>query len=143
MGRHAEGSLCAVQSHPAPALPCPPQVPASLEDDQVVSWKGVRLTQAHCSCSRPARAPADRRLLLATSAAATQAAPAAPLVHRLVPADAAASTTTVTSTNPSRLPAQVLLSDILPTAWHSCELGEVGPGDRVAIWGTGPGELYC
>ncbi|KAI7835746.1 hypothetical protein COHA_010363 [Chlorella ohadii] len=32
----------------------------------------------------------------------------------------------------------VLLSDILPTAWHSCELGEVGPGDRVAIWGAGP-----
>lgn len=34
----------------------------------------------------------------------------------------------------------MLLSDILPTAWHSCELGEVGPGDRVAIWGAGPGK---
>ncbi|PRW58268.1 glutathione-dependent formaldehyde dehydrogenase [Chlorella sorokiniana] len=33
---------------------------------------------------------------------------------------------------------KVLLSDILPTAWHSNELGEVGPGDRVAIWGAGP-----
>ncbi|EFN59413.1 hypothetical protein CHLNCDRAFT_8842, partial [Chlorella variabilis] len=32
----------------------------------------------------------------------------------------------------------VLLSDILPTAWHSCELGEVAEGDRVAIWGAGP-----
>lgn len=32
----------------------------------------------------------------------------------------------------------VLLSDILPTAWHACELGEVGHGDRVAIWGAGP-----
>ena len=37
-------------------------------------------------------------------------------------------------------PPQVLLSDILPTAWHANELGEVGPGDRVAIWGAGPGE---
>jgi threonine dehydrogenase-like Zn-dependent dehydrogenase len=33
----------------------------------------------------------------------------------------------------------ILLSDILPTAWHANELGEVGPGDRVAIWGAGPG----
>jgi hypothetical protein len=36
---------------------------------------------------------------------------------------------------------QVLfLTDILPTAWHANELGEVGPGDVVAIWGAGPGE---
>jgi threonine dehydrogenase-like Zn-dependent dehydrogenase len=34
----------------------------------------------------------------------------------------------------------VLLSDILPTAWHANELGGVGKGDRVAIWGAGPGE---
>ncbi|PSC68261.1 Sorbitol dehydrogenase [Micractinium conductrix] len=32
----------------------------------------------------------------------------------------------------------ILLSDILPTAWHGCEMGEVGRGDRVAIWGSGP-----
>ncbi|KAG6542235.1 hypothetical protein Mapa_016363 [Marchantia paleacea] len=32
----------------------------------------------------------------------------------------------------------VLLSDILPTAWHANELGEVGEGDVVAIWGAGP-----
>ena len=32
----------------------------------------------------------------------------------------------------------VLLSDILPTAWHACELGEVHAGDVVAIWGAGP-----
>lgn len=37
---------------------------------------------------------------------------------------------------------QVLfLTDILPTAWHANELGEVGPGDVVAIWGAGPGEV--
>ena len=34
----------------------------------------------------------------------------------------------------------VLLTDILPTAWHAPEMGEVGPGDVVAIWGAGPGE---
>lgn len=34
----------------------------------------------------------------------------------------------------------ILLSDILPTAWHACELGQVGEGDTVAIWGAGPGE---
>lgn len=34
----------------------------------------------------------------------------------------------------------VLLTDILPTAWHATEMGEVGPGDVVAIWGAGPGE---
>lgn len=34
---------------------------------------------------------------------------------------------------------QVLfLSDILPTAWHANEMGEVGKGDTVAIWGCGP-----
>lgn len=32
----------------------------------------------------------------------------------------------------------ILLSDILPTAWHANELGEVGSGDNVAIWGSGP-----
>ncbi|GBF89541.1 zinc-type alcohol dehydrogenase [Raphidocelis subcapitata] len=32
----------------------------------------------------------------------------------------------------------VLLTDILPTAWHANELGEVGAGDVVAIWGAGP-----
>lgn len=32
----------------------------------------------------------------------------------------------------------ILLSDILPTAWHANELGEVGKGDNVAIWGAGP-----
>eukprot|EP00884_Botryococcus_braunii_P009260 jgi/Botrbrau1/18335/Bobra.0179s0062.1 len=32
----------------------------------------------------------------------------------------------------------VLLSDILPTAWHANELAEVGEGDNVAIWGAGP-----
>ena len=33
----------------------------------------------------------------------------------------------------------LLLSDILPTAWHSTEMAEVQKGDRVAIWGAGPG----
>lgn len=32
----------------------------------------------------------------------------------------------------------VLLSDILPTAWHANEMGEVKEGDNVAIWGSGP-----
>lgn len=32
----------------------------------------------------------------------------------------------------------VLLSDILPTAWHANELGQVEKGDIVAIWGAGP-----
>ncbi len=35
----------------------------------------------------------------------------------------------------------VLLSDVLPTAWHATELGGVSKGDRVAIWGAGPGTL--
>lgn len=34
----------------------------------------------------------------------------------------------------------ILLSDILPTAWHGTEMGQVGKGDVVAIWGAGPGE---
>ncbi|EFJ47484.1 hypothetical protein VOLCADRAFT_101983 [Volvox carteri f. nagariensis] len=34
---------------------------------------------------------------------------------------------------------QVLfLSDIMSTAWFASELGEVGPGKTVAIWGAGP-----
>ena len=34
---------------------------------------------------------------------------------------------------------QVLfLSDIACTGWHANELGEVGPGDTVAVWGCGP-----
>ncbi len=37
----------------------------------------------------------------------------------------------------------VLLSDVLPTAWHATELGGVSKGDRVAIWGAGPGEASC
>ncbi|KAF8068252.1 fdh [Scenedesmus sp. PABB004] len=32
----------------------------------------------------------------------------------------------------------VLLTDILPTAWHACEMGDVKKGDVVAIWGAGP-----
>lgn len=32
----------------------------------------------------------------------------------------------------------ILLTDILPTAWHANELGGVGKGDNVAIWGCGP-----
>eukprot|EP00879_Flechtneria_rotunda_P031804 GHRR01034784.1.p2 GENE.GHRR01034784.1~~GHRR01034784.1.p2 ORF type:complete len:114 (-),score=21.94 GHRR01034784.1:87-428(-) len=36
----------------------------------------------------------------------------------------------------------LFLTDILPTAWHATEMGEVGPGDVVAIWGAGPGWWY-
>jgi threonine dehydrogenase-like Zn-dependent dehydrogenase len=32
----------------------------------------------------------------------------------------------------------LFLSDILPTAWHGCELAKVEAGDVVAIWGAGP-----
>ena len=32
----------------------------------------------------------------------------------------------------------LLLSDVLSTAWHACEMGEVDKGDTVAIWGAGP-----
>lgn len=31
-----------------------------------------------------------------------------------------------------------MLSDIFPTAYHACELADVGPGDTVAIFGGGP-----
>jgi hypothetical protein len=34
----------------------------------------------------------------------------------------------------------VFLSDILPTAWNANEMGDVGEGDCVAIWGAGPGK---
>jgi len=34
----------------------------------------------------------------------------------------------------------VLLSDIMPTGWHGAMLANVQKGDRVAIWGCGPGE---
>ena len=37
----------------------------------------------------------------------------------------------------------ILLSDILPTAWHATEMGQVGKGDKVAIWGAGPGANVC
>ena len=38
---------------------------------------------------------------------------------------------------------QVLfLSDIYPTAWHANELGQVGEGDKVAIWGCWPRFVY-
>ena len=33
----------------------------------------------------------------------------------------------------------LFLSDILTTAWHANELGQVSKGDKVAIWGAGPG----
>lgn len=40
---------------------------------------------------------------------------------------------------PSLSDEQVLfLSDIVCTGWHANELGEVGPGDTVAVWGCGP-----
>jgi threonine dehydrogenase-like Zn-dependent dehydrogenase len=32
----------------------------------------------------------------------------------------------------------ILLSDVLCTAWHACEMGNVSKGDTVAIWGAGP-----
>ena len=31
----------------------------------------------------------------------------------------------------------LLLSDVLSTAWHATEMGQVGRGDTVAIWGAG------
>jgi len=37
----------------------------------------------------------------------------------------------------------IFLSDILPTAWHANELGRVGEGDNVAIWGAGPVGLFA
>ncbi|KAH9541979.1 hypothetical protein CY35_14G090800 [Sphagnum magellanicum] len=36
----------------------------------------------------------------------------------------------------------IFLSDILPTAWHANELGHVGQGDNVAIWGAGPVGIF-
>jgi threonine dehydrogenase-like Zn-dependent dehydrogenase len=41
---------------------------------------------------------------------------------------------------PSHLPDEkvLFLSDIVCTAWHACELGEVSAGQTVAIWGMGP-----
>ncbi|TMW56298.1 hypothetical protein Poli38472_008946 [Pythium oligandrum] len=35
------------------------------------------------------------------------------------------------------------VSDVLSTAFHATELGEVGEGDTVAIWGLGPIGLYA
>lgn len=32
----------------------------------------------------------------------------------------------------------ILISDVLSTAWHANELGNVSKGDNVAIWGAGP-----
>jgi len=32
----------------------------------------------------------------------------------------------------------LLLSDVIPTGWHACELGKVAPDDTVAVWGSGP-----
>jgi len=32
----------------------------------------------------------------------------------------------------------LLLADVACTGWHACELGEVGNGDVVGIWGCGP-----
>lgn len=108
-------------------LPChhPPQVPSSLEDDQVVSRaSNTGLAPMHCSpwaATRWRQCVACQAQLHGTRALQSSRGPCAwpwplPTLH------------------------QVLLSDILPTAWHSCELGEVGPGDRVAIWGAGPGK---
>ena len=37
----------------------------------------------------------------------------------------------------------LFMSDILCTAWHGTELGRVGKGDTVAIWGQGPGRFAC
>jgi threonine dehydrogenase-like Zn-dependent dehydrogenase len=37
----------------------------------------------------------------------------------------------------------VLLTDVIPTAYHGTVLGEVGPGRTVAIWGLGPIGLMC
>lgn len=31
----------------------------------------------------------------------------------------------------------LLLSDVLSTAWHATEMGDVQEGDSVAIWGAG------
>jgi len=41
---------------------------------------------------------------------------------------------------PEQLPNDVALylSDLIPTSYHGCELGDVKEGDVVAIWGMGP-----
>jgi len=41
---------------------------------------------------------------------------------------------------PDQLPDDVALylSDVIPTSYHGCELGDVKEGDTVAIWGLGP-----
>jgi threonine dehydrogenase-like Zn-dependent dehydrogenase len=46
---------------------------------------------------------------------------------------------------PDSLPDEkaLFLSDIVCTAWHGCELGEVSKGQVVAIWGAGPVGLLC
>lgn len=36
----------------------------------------------------------------------------------------------------------ILLSDIYPTAWFGARLAEIGAGDVVAIWGSGPVGLF-
>lgn len=37
----------------------------------------------------------------------------------------------------------LLLTDVIPTAFHGAVLGEVGPGRTVGIWGLGPIGLMC
>lgn len=37
----------------------------------------------------------------------------------------------------------LFVSDVLSTSLHAVELGEVGPGDSVVIWGLGPIGLYA
>eukprot|EP01087_Luapelamoeba_hula_P005238 TRINITY_DN15312_c0_g1_i1.p1 TRINITY_DN15312_c0_g1~~TRINITY_DN15312_c0_g1_i1.p1 ORF type:complete len:430 (-),score=78.90 TRINITY_DN15312_c0_g1_i1:255-1361(-) len=32
----------------------------------------------------------------------------------------------------------LMLSDVIPTGWNACEMGKVGKGDIVAVWGCGP-----
>lgn len=42
-------------------------------------------------------------------------------------------------TAPKNIDAKKLvgLADVTPTAWHGCELAEVGEGDVVGVWGCG------
>lgn len=61
-----------------------------------------------------------------------------PLHHHVSPCPAADSNVLKVPEGVDDLDA-VLLTDILPTGWHATEMGEVGPGDVVAIWGAGPG----
>jgi threonine dehydrogenase-like Zn-dependent dehydrogenase len=37
----------------------------------------------------------------------------------------------------------IFLSDVMPTAWHAVEMGQVTPGQTVAVWGCGPIGLMC